>query len=125
MKFILYYLPIFFNISIISQSTLSIEEVQNQLGEIKASEIKTACNCCDGMEKIADILVIATERFYSKKQAENDPYGSIIIELTNRKTEEVAQRCMSLGIKDSDIFECPSFPSFEEKAKLLNQKFRY
>lgn len=57
MKYFLVYLTLFLTLSVFSQTTLSIEDVQKQLGEIKASEIKTACDCCDGMEKIATILI--------------------------------------------------------------------
>lgn len=124
MKHLPFLLFLIFLLPVQAQESLNLEEVQKQLQAIQTDEIKTACGCCDGMEKIAAILIITTERFQTKKQMEKDNYASIIIELTNQKTEEVAAQCISLGFNDADILECPSFESLNEKSKLLNQKFR-
>jgi hypothetical protein len=102
----------------------TINDVKTELDSIHISKIKTACDCSDGMEKIADILFKTTDKFSSKTEVMNDVFGAQVVELTTQKTKEVAKICTQLGFNDPDIKDCPSFKSLEEKSKILIEKFK-
>ena len=112
-----------FKVAILSLVVISCSETSN-LDDINVSDIKEACDCSDAMEKIADVLEKATLSFSSMQEAKADTEANSIIELANQKTRAVAQKCQTLGINDSDIESCPSFPLLKEKSKRLNKRFR-
>jgi hypothetical protein len=124
MKLLLLLSFLLVSIPLSAQERMSIEQVKTELDSIKSSKINSACACSDGMEKIASVLINASDSFSTKTEMENDAYGMIIINLTTNKTIEVSEQCLKLGLNDSDIFECSSFKSLEEKSKILNKKFR-
>jgi len=102
-----------------------IDEIKTALDSINISKIKSACDCSDGMEKVARILYRTTEGFSAKKEVLNDPLGMQIAQLTTIKTREIAIKCeQKLGLNDSDILECESFKSLEAISNRLNVKFR-
>lgn len=127
MKIIMFISIIFMEVGCYSQEKeYKIDEIKIELDSIDISNIKTSCDCSDGMEKIASILCKITEKFSSKTELLNDSLGSQIVILTTIKTKEVSEKCeKELGLKDSDIFECESFKSLKEKSKILNKKFRH
>ncbi|MCZ8198676.1 MAG: hypothetical protein O9267_13815 [Flavobacterium sp.] len=126
MKIIIFIPLILISIECYSQKNeYKIDEIKIELDSINISKIKSACDCSNGMEKIANILYKTTEKFSSRAEILNDSLGVQIVILTTKKTKEVSKKCENeLRLKDSDILECNSFKSFKEKSEILNKKFR-
>ncbi|MCK7590926.1 hypothetical protein M0G43_10115 [Subsaxibacter sp. CAU 1640] len=110
--------------SFAQEQEYSLEYVTAVLDSIKIADIKEPCDCSDGMEKIADIMVKSMEGYTSRQQIMSDTLGVKIVNITTIKTQQVAKRCQGeLRLTDNDIYDCESFKLLEEKSKVLNRKF--
>ena len=100
-----------------------IINIQAILDKLEVSDIRTPCDCTDAMENIVQVLYIATDFFPTREQAQSDIFGKTLIDITSKKTLEVAAACGKLKITDDDMKQCPSFKSLEEKAAVVKKRF--
>lgn len=118
---------IFLSISLKAQSKkLTCEDIisiQTILDKLEIADIRTPCDCTDAMEQIVQVLYIATDFFPAREQAESDIFGKALIDITSKKTLEVAAACGKLKVTDDDMKQCPSFKSLEEKAAVVKKRF--